>query len=108
MEDMIRGIEAYYIMFDLEKNEVFLKEVSEEELLGVLKSFKNDKSLGPDGWTIELFSHFFEIIKMDLLGMIEESKNMGYIHQNISSTYIALIPKNNSVESFSNYRPISL
>lgn len=53
------------------KNDEFYKEVTEGELPGVIKSFKGDKSLGQDGWTIELFTHFFELFKEDLLGMVE-------------------------------------
>jgi len=46
VEDIVWGTKPYSNMFDQEKNEEFIKEVSEEKLLGVLKSFKSDKVSG--------------------------------------------------------------
>lgn len=92
-------------MFDEGKNEVLFQSVTEDEFLGILKSFKKDKSPGPDGWTIEFFTHFFHLIKHDLLRMVEASRN---IHHITTSTLIALIPKKGEPESFHDYIPISL
>lgn len=61
-------------MFDDRKNNDLFQPVLEEELLLVIKSFKKEKSPGPDGWTIEFFIHFFYLIKKDLLAMVEESR----------------------------------
>lgn len=58
-----------------------------------MKSFKNDKAPGPDGWSIDFLIHFSDLFKMDLLSMVEASKLSGNIHNNSSSTLIALIPK---------------
>jgi len=93
VEDIISRIEPYPTMFRDEQSEELYRPIFEEELLEVMKSFKRDKCLGPDGWTIEFFLHFFELVKKDLLSMVDGSKTMGRIHQYISSTYIALIPK---------------
>jgi hypothetical protein len=38
-----------------------------EEIEHILKKFKSDKSLGPDGWSVEFFNHFFETVGGDLL-----------------------------------------
>lgn len=107
-EDLIWGIEPYPTMYEDEQNDDFYKEVTNKKLLNVLKSFKSDKSLGPDGWTIELFTHFFEILKKDLLSMVEESRSMGYIHRHITSTYITLIPNKINEKGFLKFRAISL
>lgn len=37
------------------------------ELEGTLKWFKKDKSPGPDGWTIEFYLAFYELLGNDLL-----------------------------------------
>eukprot|EP00253_Pinus_taeda_P005605 PITA_05605 len=81
---------------------------TEDELHGVLKAFSKDKCPGPDGWTIEFFLHFFDLIKQDLIRMIEDSRISGRIHPHTSSTLIALIPKKRDADTFSDYRPISL
>lgn len=95
-------------MFEAEDNENLFKEVTKEEILEVLKSFKRDKSVVPDGWSIEIFIHFFEIFKNNLLMMMEESRIRGNINPHTNSTYIALIPKKSPSSTFSDFRPISL
>lgn len=75
-------------MFDANQNEHLYANVTEEELLAVMKSFKKDKSSGLDGWTIDFLIHFFDLIKNDLLGMVEESWILDNINPIISSTFI--------------------
>jgi hypothetical protein len=78
------------------------------ELEAILKLFKKEKSPGPDGWTVELYLHFFEIMGEDLLALVEETRLSGRISGSINSTFIALIPKTNKPQQFGDYRPISL
>lgn len=49
IEDILWGIEPFSKMFDDENNARLYDVVSEEELLSVMKPFKKDKCLGPDG-----------------------------------------------------------
>jgi hypothetical protein len=35
-----------------------------QEVIDALKSFSTDKSLGPDGWTVEFYIHFFDLVGM--------------------------------------------
>eukprot|EP00253_Pinus_taeda_P016842 PITA_16842 len=95
-------------MFDADAYEDFVKPVTEEELLSAMKSFKKDRSLGPDGWPIEFFIHFYDLFKSDLLHMVEASRMSGNIHSALTSTFIALIPKKQGSASLHDYRPISL
>jgi len=74
---MLWDIDTYPEMFDEEENICFFKEVAADEILEVLKAFKKDKSLGTDGWIVEMFTHFFEIFKYDLLNMVESSNLLG-------------------------------
>lgn len=90
-------------MFDEEANEKVFQKISEEELLGIMKSFKADKCPGPDGWTIEFYIHFFDPFKSDLLKMVEGSRMAGSINSKVESTNIALIPKKDEAESFMDY-----
>jgi hypothetical protein len=78
------------------------------EIREVLANFKVDKSPGPDGWTVEFFIHFFDLVGGDLLDMVEESRLKGNISGGLNSTFIALIPKVNKPLTFGDYRPISL
>lgn len=46
-------IQKYPIMLSYEEDNESIKEVNQEELLVVLKYFKKDQSLGPNGWTVD-------------------------------------------------------
>eukprot|EP00253_Pinus_taeda_P024074 PITA_24074 len=82
--------------------------VTIEELESTLKWFKKEKSPGLDGWNIEFYIAFFDLIGKDLLRVVEESRSTGCLYNAINSTFIALIPKSDSPSSFDDYRPISL
>jgi hypothetical protein len=84
------------------------KVVKKEEIYEILKGFTRDKSPGPDGWTVEFFLNFFELVGQDLLEMVEESRVRGEVISSINSTFIALIPKVNKPSLFSDFRPIAL
>ena len=46
----------------------------EEELEKIVYSFQKGKSpAGPDGFTIEFYQGFFELLKEDLLKVVQES-----------------------------------
>eukprot|EP00253_Pinus_taeda_P008243 PITA_08243 len=79
-----------------------------EELESTIKWFKKDRSPGPDGWTIEFYSAFLDLLGNDLLNIIEQSRRSGRISSAIKSTFIALIPKANHPSSHNDFRPISL
>jgi hypothetical protein len=84
------------------------KPVSKEELLHVLTTFKKDKSLGPDRWTVEFYLSFFELLGEDLLWVVEEVRLSGKVPRNINATFISLIPKVDCLETFEGFQPISL
>lgn len=82
--------------------------VTSEELESTLKWFKKDKSPSPDGWTVEFYLTFYDLLGQDLLKVVEESRSSGCLYHAINSTFIALIPKSDTPSSFDDYRPISL
>jgi hypothetical protein len=78
------------------------------ELFEIIKSFKKEKSPGPDGWSVELFLHFFELMAQDLLDVVEDSRTRGFVSPQLNKTFVVLIPKSNLPRLFSDFRPISL
>lgn len=56
------------------------KEVTLGEIEAVLKKFPTSKSIGPNGWTIEFFLEFFDIMGSDILHAVEESKTSGKVY----------------------------
>lgn len=81
--------------------------VTLEEVKEVMFLFKKEKSMGLDGWIVELFTHFFDLVGEDLLAMVKESKILGFILGGLNATFPTLIPKENILSSFDDFRPIS-
>jgi len=82
--------------------------VTLEEIKSVLVKFNKDRSPGPNGWTFEFFTSFFDLVGEDLLEMVEDSRRNGKLSGGLNSTFLALILKVNKLESFDDYHPISL
>ena len=71
----------------------FTNQITMEEVEHALKCFKKDKSSGLDGWSIEFYLAFFDIVGHDLVNLVETSKRLGRVAPSLNSTFIALIPK---------------
>jgi len=84
-------------------NGTIMATISEKKLLEVLHSFQKGKILGLDGWPIEFYLGFFYLNCPDVLKVVEESRVIGYIHNPINSTFIALIPKSDKPSSFDDF-----
>eukprot|EP00253_Pinus_taeda_P004125 PITA_04125 len=78
------------------------------ELEQTLKWFQKDKSLGLDGWPIEFYLAFFDILGNDLLSFVEECRLTSKMYEAINTTFIALIQKSDSPNSFDDFQPTSL
>lgn len=91
-----------------EDNRRLMRPVTEEELKEVLGSFQKDKSPGPDGWSIEFFLELYEVLGMDLIQVVEDTRISGRIPASFNSTFIALIPKTDNPATLNEFRPISL
>ena len=82
--------------------------VTIEEIHSILSISKNDKSPGPDGIRVEVYRALFEVLGRDLLRVVEDSRISGKIPVVFNTTFIALITKTDSPNSFDDFRPISL
>lgn len=63
-----------------------MEEVIEEELKEVLHNFQKDKSLVSDWWSIKFFLGLYELIGLDILKVVEESRFEGHLHAPLNST----------------------
>ena len=78
------------------------------EVKDTLKLFVKDNILGFDGWTVEFFSHFFDLLGCEISEAMEESCSNRNINELLNSIYLTLVPKKDHSNSFMDYRPISL
>eukprot|EP00253_Pinus_taeda_P029650 PITA_29650 len=106
--EVIRTTQCFPKFLEEDEAEDLFGEVSKEEVEATIKSMAKEKSPGPDGWSIEIFLHFFELIGAEITEVVEEARKKGEVYSPFNATFIALIPKKEVPESFEDFRPISL
>ena len=62
-----------------------------QELFSRFNTFKKDKNLGPNGWSVEFYLEFFKPLGEDLLGVVEEVRISDRIPGSFNATFIVLI-----------------
>ena len=68
-----------------------------------------NKTPGPDGFTVELPSHFFDRFSPLFLKMTQEAHLKQQLPESLSLSYMTVIPKDKPERpDLKNYRPISL
>ena len=66
------------------------------------------KSPGLDGFLVELFQEFWDIINLDLLEVVKESYFSKQMLRALNSTFLTLIPKREGANKLEFFRPIVL
>ncbi|XP_024015967.1 uncharacterized protein LOC112089217 [Eutrema salsugineum] len=82
-------------------------EVTAEEIKRVLFEMPANKSLGPDGYTVEFFKECWSIVGQDLVVAIQSFFIKGFLPKGVNSTILALIPKKDQALFMKDYRPIA-
>ena len=47
------------------------------DIQSILSLSKNDKSLGPNGFPVEVYQALFDVLGLDLLRLVEDSRKSG-------------------------------
>ena len=84
-------------------NPIFTEEVDQD-----LQEIPSGKAPGPDGFTVELFKAYWEIVRHDIYKVVEDSRRSASILKALNATMITLIPKENEAKTPDRYRPIAL
>ncbi len=84
-------------------------EITCEEIMESIKSLKNGKSPGPDGFGNEFYKKFSDLLVPHLNKMFGQAFDNGELPHTLNEAIITLIPKiGNDLEEVGSYRPISL
>lgn len=67
----------------------------------------NDKSPGPDGYTVEFFKATWGILGKDFISAVMSFFAKGFLPKGLNSTILALILKKSEARVMKDYRPIS-
>ena len=107
LEELLQGQDVPTL--NEEERDTLDRPLLAEELSSALKHMKNDKSPGPDGYTVEFFKFFWA----DLKHFLHRSLMTGITEGNLSITQkqgiISILPKGNKPrDNLKNWRPISL
>ncbi|XP_020249299.1 uncharacterized protein LOC109826691 [Asparagus officinalis] len=81
--------------------------VSKDEIRNAVFSLSDNKSPGPDGFSVSFYKSTWQIIGEEVTNAIEEFFKSGKLLGAINATSITLIPKVNCPKSPSDFRPIS-
>jgi hypothetical protein len=90
-----------------EDNDSLKEEISEKEIMSTLSAFQKGKIFWTNGLSVEFFLGFYEILKYDLVKVVNESQRRGKVWNSLNETFMALIPKNKDLDSFIVFRLIS-
>ena len=108
LDHQLKVISLFPRMILPDKSSCLTSQVTITELESALHSFNKDRSPGPDGWPVEFYLHFFNLLGPTLVQMVDYTRTSGYIPSSLNSTFITLIPKKDKPRTFADFRPISL
>ena len=69
---------------------------------------EGSKSPGPDGFNFNFLKKGWEVVKEDLMEVMNLFHETGFIPKGCNASFIALVPKGRNLVSLDHFRPISL
>ena len=91
-----------------EDNEMLMKPVTLQEAEEAVNEMALEKASGPDGFTSNLFHHFWDMVKGELVEIVEESRLKKGVLKAFNATFLSLIPKEMGDDSPDKFKPIAL
>lgn len=89
-------------------NAQLCKEFTVQEISNVLFQMGPLKAPGPDGFPERFFQKHWDILRDDVVSVVQHFFADGEMPVGINDTTIVLIPKGNNPEELKDFRPISL
>eukprot|EP00253_Pinus_taeda_P008572 PITA_08572 len=91
-----------------EHNLLLLQPILLYEVDNEVNQLKAGKAPGPDGFTLDFFHHFWDLIQIEVWQLVEESRALRWMYQGLNATFLALIPKSKEANTPDKYLLISL
>eukprot|EP00253_Pinus_taeda_P018686 PITA_18686 len=91
-----------------EHNELLMHPIQTQEVDEEMAQLKEGKAPGPDGFTTTFFHVFWDLIKVEVCQVVEESRALRWLLPSLNSTFITLIPKEENSITPHKFRPIAL
>lgn len=82
--------------------------VTKEEVTEVIKEMQNVKAPGPNDFNVDFFKSCWEIVKQDILEVVEDLRRSKTILRALNTSFITLIPKEENSMTPDRFRPIDL
>jgi hypothetical protein len=90
------------------ENELLTEELTEKEVREAIFHMKHNKSPGPDGFPIEFYQVFWDLIKTDLMALFRDFHEGHLPLFSLNFGILTLIPKLKEVKMIQQYRPICM
>ena len=91
-----------------ENNEMLTKPIEMQEVEEAVNQMALGKAPGPDGFTTNFFHHFWNLVKEDMLAIVEESRTKRGVLKAFNDTFLTLIPKEAGADTPDKFRQIVL
>lgn len=91
-----------------EENEFLTAPFSEDEIRGAVFEMEHNKAPGPDGFPVEFYQNFWEVIKDDLMNLFRDFHVGDLPLFSLNFGIITLLPKVHEANRIQQYRPICL
>lgn len=85
-----------------------VKEFSKAEVWATIKECDVNKAPGPDRFNLTCFQKGWKFMKDDIMKFMQEFHDNGVLGNGINGSFVTLVPKIDSPESITDFRPISL
>ena len=102
MEDQISDIPQV----SPEENNVLISEFTESEVRDAVFQMEHNKAPGPDGFPVEFYQVFWNVIKNDLMALFSDFHREDLNLYSLNFGIITLIPRIQDATKIQQYRPI--
>nr|GEV05254.1 hypothetical protein [Tanacetum cinerariifolium] len=111
VERLVQPMDEDVLMFikklDVMEASNMIKDITDKEIQEAMFDIDNDKAPGPDGYTFCFFKKAWNVVGMDVCLTVKQFFQTGKLLKEMNATIISLIPKLDTPNKVSDFRPIA-